>query len=229
MPIRILVVDDHTVVRKGLCAVLGMEPDIEVVGEAANGREAVDLAGRLKPDVVLMDLAMPEMDGVEATRRIVGGSPHAHVLVLTSFGSDAKLFPAIKAGALGYLLKDTSPEEVARAIRQVAQGQPSLNPAIARRLLQEVSAESDYAAPLEPLTPREVEVLRLVARGLTNDQIGGQLFVSEATVRTHVSSILGKLNLQNRTQAALYALRQGYASLDDVVPAADFDALRHSS
>jgi len=213
--IRVLVADDHAIVRKGIRALLATEPDIEVVGEAENGREAVTEAERLQPDVILMDLVMPEVDGIEAIRRITGRQPEARILVLTSFAADDKVFPAIKAGALGYLLKDSGPEELVQAIHQVYLGESSLHPTIARKLLQELSRPSERPPTPEPLTEREVEVLRLVARGQSNQEIADQLVISEATVRTHVSNILGKLHLASRTQAALYALREGLASLDD--------------
>jgi len=214
-PIRILVADDHAIVRKGIRALLVTEPDIEVVGEAENGREAVIETEKLRPDVILMDLVMPEMDGIEAIRRITARQPEARILVLTSFAADDKVFPAIKAGALGYLLKDSGPEELVQAIHQVYRGESSLHPTIARKLLQELSRPSERPPTPEPLTEREVEVLRLVARGQSNQEIADQLVISEATVRTHVSNILGKLHLASRTQAALYALREGLASLDD--------------
>jgi NarL family two-component system response regulator LiaR len=214
--IKVLIVDDHEIVRSGIRSLLATEQGIEVVGEAANGRAAVEEAERLTPDVILMDLVMPEMDGVTAIREIRSRRRDSHILVLTSFGSDSKLFPAVKAGALGYLLKDTSPRDLVQAIRQAANGESSLNPAVARRLLREFSQESDLTPPTEPLTDRETEVLRLVARGFSNEKIAKTLFISDATVRTHVSNILSKLNLTNRTQAALYALREGLASLDDI-------------
>ncbi len=213
-PITVLVVDDHTVVRRGLVALLNTEPGIQVVGEAANGAEAVERADALQPQVVLMDLVMPEMDGVEATRRILSRHPDSQVLVLTSFGSDAKLFPAVRAGAVGYLLKDTSPEELVKAIRRTAAGESPLNPSVARRLLRELAHEERAAPQGEPLSARETEVLRELARGLANEEIGARLFISEATVRTHVSSILAKLGVSNRTQAALYALRAGIAAIE---------------
>lgn len=216
IPIRVLIVDDHRIVRKGIAALLETEDGFEVVGDAENGIEAIAMADDLRPDVILMDLVMPEMDGIEATREIRARRPDSQILVLTSFGSDDKLFPAIKAGALGYLLKDTSPQELLHAIRQAAVGQSALNPVVARRLLREFSADSDIFPLAEPLTEREIEVLRLIARGLTNERIGEALFISEATVRTHVSHILGKLNLTNRTQAALYALREGLVALDQI-------------
>ena len=215
-PIRVLVADDHAIVRKGIRALLATEPDLEVVGEAKNGRVAVAEVERLCPDVILMDLVMPEMDGIEAIRRITAKDPEARILVLTSFAADDKLFPAIKAGALGYLLKDSDPRELVRAIYQVYRGESSLHPTIARKLLQELSQPPERGPAPEPLTERELEVLRLVARGRSNRQIAAQLVISEATVRTHVSNILGKLHLASRTQAALYALQAGLASLDDV-------------
>lgn len=213
--IRILITDDHVVVRRGTQALLATEPEIEVVGEAKNGEEAVAKALQLQPDVILMDLEMPVMDGIEAIRRITASRPDARILVLTSFATDDKVFPAIKAGALGYLLKDSSPDELVRAIRQVHRGESSLHPTIARKLLQEMSRPMQKPPTEDPLTEREVEVLRLVAQGRSNQDIADELVISEATVRTHVSNILGKLHLASRTQAALYALREGLASLDD--------------
>jgi NarL family two-component system response regulator LiaR len=214
--IRVFIAEDHAIVRKGLRALLATEADIDVVGEAADGREAVAEADRLRPDVILMDLVMPELDGIEAIRQVIAAWPHARILVLTSFATDDKVFPAIKAGARGYLLKDSSPEELVRAIHQVHRGDAWLHPSIARKVLQELAGGSSGQPPTpDPLTPREVEVLRLVARGLGNQQIAGTLALSEATVRTHVSTILGKLHLASRTQAALYALREGLASLAD--------------
>jgi two-component system, NarL family, response regulator LiaR len=213
-PIRVVIAEDHELVRKGILALLATEPEIAVVGEAADGQAAVAEALRLRPDVVLMDLAMPDLDGIEAIRRITAAWSGARILVLTSFATDDKVFPAIKAGARGYLLKDSSPEELIRAIRQVHRGESSLHPSIARKVLQELTQTSDRPPTAEPLTGREVEVLRLVARGLGNQQIAEVLNLREPTVRTHVSAILGKLHLASRTQAALYALREGIASLD---------------
>jgi NarL family two-component system response regulator LiaR len=213
--IRILITDDHAIVRKGLRALLATEPDIEVVGEASNGEEAVARSRSLQPDVVLMDLVMPKMDGIEATRRITGQMPAVRVLVLTSFAADEKVFPAIKAGALGYLLKDTGPDELMQAIRQVHRGEPSLDPTIARKVLYELSHPPKQPLTPDPLTERELEVLRLIAQGKSNREIAEQLVIAEMTVRTHVSNILGKLHLASRTQAALYALQKGLASLDD--------------
>jgi NarL family two-component system response regulator LiaR len=214
--IRLLIVDDHTIVRKGIKVLVATEKDMQVVGEAENGAEAVEKAASLKPDVILMDLVMPGMDGIEATGRITAQQPEARILVLTSFAADDKVFPAVKAGALGYLLKDSSPEQLLEAIRQVHRGEPSLEPAIARKVLQELSNPGQGKPTAEPLTQRELEVLRLISQGLSNKEIAAKIFVAEWTVRTHVSNILSKLHLASRTQAALYALRSGLASLDDV-------------
>jgi NarL family two-component system response regulator LiaR len=213
--IRILVADDHAIIRKGIRAMVEIVPDLELVGEASNGREAVIGARELQPDVILMDLVMPEMDGIEAIRRIKAHQPEARILVLTTFAGEDKIFPAIKAGALGYHLKDSGPEDLMQAIRQVYRGESSLHPLIARRVLQELSRPAQQPPTPDPLTPREVEVLRLVAQGMDNREIADELVISETTVRTHVSNILGKLHLASRTQAALYALREGLASLDD--------------
>jgi NarL family two-component system response regulator LiaR len=214
-PIRVLVTDDHPVVRHGLLVLLQDQDGIDVVAEAADGKEALELVGRLAPDVVLMDLVMPVMDGVEATRRITARHPSTGVLVLTSFGGDSKLFPALDAGALGFLLKDASSDELMHAIRQVARGRPSFSPAVTRRLVRDASGDSAAEPPSERLTEREVEVLREVAHGLSNDEIGEKLFISSATVRTHLGNIFGKLDISRRTQAVLYALKHGIATLDD--------------
>ncbi len=213
-PIRVLVADDHPTLRDGLRAILDTQDDILVVGEAANGLEAVKQAAALRPDVVLMDLEMPRLDGVEALRRVLAERPGTRVLVLTSFATDDKVFPAIKAGALGYLLKDSDPDDLARAIRQVHRGESSLHPAVARKVLRELTRPPERPPTPDPLSAREVEVLRLVARGLGNQEIADALGIGEATVRSHVSSILAKLHLASRTQAALYALREGLAQLE---------------
>jgi NarL family two-component system response regulator LiaR len=207
--IRVLIVDDHAIVRKGIRALLSEADGFEVVGEAGNGQAAVLAAQETQPDVILMDLLMPGMDGIEATRQITNRQPQTHVLVLTSFAADNKVFPAIKAGAVGYLLKDSSPDELVRAIRQVHRGEPALHPTIARKLLQEIARPAELQPAPEALTEREMTVLRLIAQGLSNQEIAGRIAVSEPTVRTHVSRILGKLHLANRTQAALYAVREG--------------------
>jgi two-component system, NarL family, response regulator LiaR len=215
--IRLLIADDHTIVRKGLKILLATEAEMHVIGEAENGAEAVEKALALEPDVVLMDIEMPVMDGIEATRKITAAQPGVRVLVLTSFAADDKVFPAVKAGALGYLLKDSSPDQLLEAIRQVHRGEPSLEPAIARKVLQELANPGAHAKPTtDPLTEREMEVLRLIAQGMSNKEIAAALFVAEWTVRSHVSNILSKLQLASRTQAALYALRSGIASLNDV-------------
>ena len=215
-PIRVLICDDHTIVRKGIGALLSTQPDVVVVGEAGDGAEAVRQAEALSPDVILMDLVMPELDGIEATRQITAQWADAHVLVLTSFAADDKVFPAIKAGALGYLLKDSKPEELLQAIHQVARGEPSLEPSIARKVLFELHHPPKAPPTPEPLTERELEVLRLVAQGLSNREIAERLDITERTVCTHVSNILNKLHLASRTQAALFALKEGISSLDDV-------------
>ena len=213
--VRVFITDDHSIVRKGIKATLELIPDIEVVGEASNGREAIERVAAANPDVVLMDLVMPEMDGIEAIRQIKSQNPEIRILVLTTFAGEDKIFPAVKAGALGYQQKDSDPEELVVAIRQVYRGESALHPLIARKVLEELTHPTDKPPTPDPLTPREVEVLKLVTRGMENSEIAEHLVISEATVRTHVSNILSKLHLASRTQAALYALREGLASLDD--------------
>jgi NarL family two-component system response regulator LiaR len=207
--IRVLIVDDHAVVREGLRALITSEPGLEVMAEAADGTEAVSKSRELKPDVILLDLLMPRKSGLEAIEEIKADDPAARILVLTSYADDDKVFPAIKAGALGYLLKDSSPQELLQAIRETYQGESSLHPTIARKLIRELNRPSDLPPTEEPLTEREVEVLKLVAQGLANNEIARTLSISERTARTHVSNILSKLHLANRTQAALYAIREG--------------------
>ncbi len=212
--IRILIADDHAIVRQGLRALIGSEPGMELIGEARDGAEAVAKARTLKPDVILLDLHMPRTDGITAIREITSEQPTARILVLTSFVEDDQVFGAIKAGALGYLLKESEPDELLRAIRDVARGQSSLHPSIARKLILELNRPVAQPRSDEGLSDREVDVLRLVAQGLSNEEIGQRLFISEPTVRAHVSNILSKLHLANRTQAALYALRKGLAPLE---------------
>jgi len=214
--IKVLIADDHPVVRKGLSALLNAKAaGIDVVGEAVNGSEAITRTKELNPDVVLMDLMMPEVDGVEAIKQIMEDIPDAKILVMTSFATDDMVFPAIKSGALGYLLKDSEPDELINAIRQVHQGEPSLHPKIARKVLMEISNPVTKTTSEDPLTDRELDVLKSIARGKSNQEIGMALSISETTVRTHVSRILAKLHLASRTQAALYALKEGLANLDD--------------
>ncbi|RPI82699.1 MAG: DNA-binding response regulator [Chloroflexi bacterium] len=211
--IRVLVVDDHPVVRKGIAALLGEFEDIEIVGEAGDGREAVSLFSKLSPDIILMDLVMPNMDGIEAIRVITNEYPKARILVLTSFINNDYLFPAIKAGALGYLLKEADPKDLVQAIRQIFNGKPSLDPSIARKVLLELGSPTILKPTVDELTERETEVLTLLAEGLENNQIAERLSVADVTVRTHISHILDKLHLSNRVQATLYALREGYITL----------------
>jgi two-component system, NarL family, response regulator LiaR len=206
--IRVMIVDDHAVVREGLRNFLGALPDIEVVGEASSGAEALELAAKARPAVALMDLVMPGMDGIEATRRLKAEAPGLKVIVLTSFAEDDKLFPALRAGASAYLLKDVGPKELAEAIRAAARGETRLGPGVTERLVSGLALGSERM-PEEELTGRELEVLRCIARGRSNKEIGVDLGISEKTVKTHVGSILGKLGLQDRTQAALYAVKRG--------------------
>ncbi len=218
--IRVLIVDDHEVVRQGLKTFLELHddprsPTIEVVGEASNGIEAVELSGRYQPDIVLLDLVMPEMDGISATAKIIGVAPQTRVIILTSFGEEEKVVPAIKAGAQGYLLKDISPDDLAKAIFEAYRGEVQLHPKAAQRLMSAVSQQE--VAPskhigkrdLDELTKREREVLRLIADGKSNQEIADKLVISESTVKTHVSNILSKLHLKDRTQIAIYALKHG--------------------
>ena len=202
-------------VRQGLRTFLELQEEIEVVGEASDGVEAVAAVEKLKPDVVLMDLVMPRLDGIEAIRRIHEQRPSTRVLALTSFVDDDKVFPAVRAGAAGYLLKDVEPPELVHAIRAVHDGEALLHPAVAARLMEEVASDGRFDRPDDVLTAREREVIGLIARGRANKAIALELGVSEKTVKSHVSNIFGKLGLTDRTQAALYAVRHGIASLDD--------------
>lgn len=212
MAIRILITDDHGVVRQGLKMFLSLNPDIEVVGEAQNGREAVAMAQELEPDVVLMDLLMPVMDGIEATRIIRMELPGVEVVALTSVLEDASVTGAVRAGAIGYLLKNTEADELHRAIKAAAEGRVQLAPEAAARLMREVRAPESS----EALTDRETEVLKLLAHGNANKQIANVLYVEEKTVKTHVSSILRKLGVRSRTQAALHAVRTGLVSIEEL-------------
>lgn len=212
MTINVLITDDHKVVRQGLRMVLDLDPELEVVGEAENGEEALRLARRLKPDVVLMDLVMPVMDGIEATGEIRHEQPDTQVVALTSILEDASVGGAVKAGAIGYLLKNTGSDELRQAIKAAAAGQVQLAPEAAVRLMREVSAPKDP----ETLTERETDVLKLVARGMANKQIARSLYIGEKTVKTHVSNILMKLGVNSRTQAALHAARTGLVSPDEL-------------
>jgi NarL family two-component system response regulator LiaR len=210
MTIRILIADDHKVVRQGLKMFLALDPELVIVGEAANGAEALHLAHQLRPDVVLMDLLMPVMDGVAATEAIRHELPDVEVIALTSVLEDSAIYGAMRAGAIGYLLKDTDDEELRRAIKAAAAGQVQLSRSVAARLLREVHLPESP----EPLTARETEVLRYLALGKSNKEIATVMVITEKTVRTHVSSILGKLDMSSRTQAALYAVRTGLVTLD---------------
>jgi len=214
--IRILIVDDHAIVREGLRGLIEVEPDMELIGEAASGKEGVEKALALRPDVILMDLLMPEMDGVTAISEIKAQWQEARVLVLTSFLEDDKVFPAIESGALGYLLKDTQPDELLGAIRGVFRGESMLHPSIAKKIMQRIQEHSSSSNKPDgqELTERELDVLRLLAQGDGDREIAEKLIVSERTVHFHVGNILSKLHLANRTQAALYAIRKGLAKPD---------------
>lgn len=212
--IEVLVVDDHAIVREGLRAIIDSKADMEVVGEAVDGVEAVLLAKNLQPDVILMDIIMPHKDGIEAINEIMQENPQTKILVLTSYTEDEKVFAAIKAGAIGYVLKETTPSDLLQAIRGIHRGDSILHPSIARKLIRELQpAEVSLSTSGKTLTERELEILKLVAHGLNNEDIGEYLRISERTVGSHISKILDKLHLSNRTQAALYALRKGLTTL----------------
>jgi len=210
--IRVLIAEDHPIMRKGLGVVLDAYEDLVLVGEAENGEQAVQLAKSLKPDVIVMDIQMPVKDGLSAIREISDLRLDTRILVLTSYPDDDKVFQAIKAGAMGYFLKETRSEQLAEAIRLVQRGEAALPPVIARKLMQEIKEPTETMTPEEALTPRELEILRFLARGLSNQEIADELKISVTTVATHVRNILGKLHLANRTQAALYAVEQGISS-----------------
>jgi NarL family two-component system response regulator LiaR len=214
--IRILLVDDHKMVRQGLIFFLSAQPDFQIVGEASNGVEAIHLAHELRPHVVLMDLVMPVMSGLEAIPQIKTQHPEIEILAVTSFVDDEKVLAAIQEGATGYMMKDATPNEIARAIRSVAQGEMYLHPEAARRLARSLQAKAHPALLLSSLTDRELEVLRLIARGLSNQDIADDLCISFKTVKVHVSSILQKLDLKSRVQVVLYALRHNIVPLDEI-------------
>jgi NarL family two-component system response regulator LiaR len=219
--IRVLIVDDHALVREGLRALIEGRMGLTIAGEAADGEQALLMARSLKPHVILMDLKMPRKNGIEAIREIKAENSAARILVLTSYAEDEQVFAAIQGGALGYLLKDSSPSELIEAIRCVYRGEPSLHPAVARKLILGINRATPAAAaashpPAADLTERETAVLRLVARGMSNAEIGERLSVGEGTIRFHVSNILSKLSLENRTQAVLYALRTGLVKLEEL-------------
>ncbi|NPV85863.1 MAG: response regulator transcription factor [Anaerolineae bacterium] len=216
--IRILIVDDHAIVRKGLAGFIEARHDLELVAEAANGAEAIEKARQTQPDVIIMDLVMPEMDGITAITEIKNTIPAARVLVLTSFGEDEKIFAAIQAGAQGYLLKDSSPEELVRAIQQVYLGESYLHPIAARRVIQQLSQKQRFQTALPLLTKREREILTYLAQGYSNQEIAQRAHIGEKTVRFHVSNILAKLNVETRTQAALWALGKDLTPSEDDKP-----------
>ena len=208
--ITVLLVDDHAMVRQGVRAFLATQPDLSVVAETGSGAEAVTLAAHYVPDVVLMDLIMPDMDGVEATRRVKQASPRSQVVVVTSYHEDEHIFPALRAGALSYLLKDLGPEELASAIRKAAAGEAVLHPRVAARVIKELQgARAEKVNPFTELSERELEVLKLIADGMSNAEMAAKLVLSEKTIKGHVSNILSKLHLADRTQAAVYAWREG--------------------
>lgn len=209
--IKVLVVEDQAVVREGVVAILSFSPDIDVVGQAENGAQALTMVKAKKPDVILLDLVMPQMDGLTAIPRIKEIDPDAKILVLTSFAEGDRVYQAIKSGALGYMLKDSTRDQLLQSIRDVSQGRASLHPSVALKVIQEINRPSDLSNNIEPLTARELETLQLIARGLSNQEIANALFVHERTIAKYVSSILNKLHLANRTQAALFALREGLA------------------
>ncbi len=211
--IRVLIADDHTVVRDGITALLSSEDNIQIVGSAADGAEAVRLAHELDPDVILLDLVMPRMDGIQAIGEIKTDNPQAKILVLTSYAESHQIYSAIKSGAMGYLLKDSSSDDLIKAIRDTNNNIPVLQPEIAHKLMKDIQNSGELGTEKSRLTNREVEILSHVALGKTNQEIADELVLSERTVRTHITNILAKLQLTNRTQAALYALREGIAHI----------------
>lgn len=214
--IKVLIVDDHQVVRQGLRTFLELQDDVLVVGEAEDGQTAIEMVQQLNPDIVLMDLVMPNLDGISATRQVKSLGSDVKVIALTSFTEDDKVFPAIQAGASSYLLKDVSPDDLVEAIRAVHRGEARLHPDIARKLMEQVAQQTSplHESHLEDLTEREREVVNLVAKGRSNQEIANELVISEKTVKTHVSNILGKLQLGDRTQLAIYAIKKGLVNPD---------------
>jgi RNA polymerase sigma factor (sigma-70 family) len=217
--VRVAIADDQALVRAGFRKILEADPSIEVVGEAADGIEAVEVARRLRPDVVLMDIRMPTLDGLEATRRLLGGGMPTRVLILTTFGLSEYIYDALRAGASGFLLKDAPPEDLLAAVHVIARGDALLDPAVTRTVIEEFArrpaTRGDLAQRLEELTPREREVLELLARGLSNAEIAGELVVSEGTAKTHVASVLAKLGLRDRVQCVIYAYESGLVAPGD--------------
>jgi NarL family two-component system response regulator LiaR len=215
--VRILVADDENLVREGFVTILSLQPDLEVIGEAHDGIQAIQIAQKAKPDVVLLDMIMPEQDGLETIPKLKEILPECRILVLTSFAESDRVYQAIKSGALGYLLKDATRAQLLQAIRDVAEGRASIQPSIAMRVIHDIDNPSEPTYTADPLTPRELEVLRLIARGMSNREIAAELVINNRTVAKHVSSILDKLQLANRTQAALYAKREGLTEPRDKI------------
>jgi two-component system, NarL family, response regulator LiaR len=215
--IRLLIVDDHELVRQGLRGFLELQDDFAIVGEGTTGLDAVEMAADLKPDIVLLDLIMPEMDGVEATRRILSADPDTRIVILSSFSDEDNVFPAIQAGAMGYMLKDISPDDLADTLRETHKGKTQIHPDIARKLMQKVQQPdppNGGSSPADELTARETDVLKCIGRGLSNKEIADELSISHMTVKTHVSNLLGKLGLYDRTQAAIFAIKEGIVESD---------------
>jgi NarL family two-component system response regulator LiaR len=210
--IRVMIADDHRLVREGLKTFLVTNPGLEIVGEARDGQEAVEIAARLNPDVVLMDLVMPKIDGVAATRQILKQNPQTRILIVTSFTEDESVISAIQAGASGYLLKDCSPRELEEAIEVVYRGESYLPPGIARKVIRGINQSGESQAPLQVLTPREVDIVKLVAEGFSNEEIARQLYISVRTVSSHLWRVMKKIQADNRTQVALYAVHHGITS-----------------
>ncbi|WP_225047611.1 response regulator [Lacticaseibacillus kribbianus] len=211
--IKVLIVDDHEMVRLGISTYLGVLPDLEVIGEATDGKEGLDMALDLRPDVILMDLVMPNMDGIEATQKILAAWPEARIIILTSFIDDEKVYPAIEAGAASYILKTATAEEIANAIRQTAQGESVLEPQVTTKMMNRLTQKAKPEL-YDDLTNREREVLMLIAKGKSNQEIATELFITLKTVKTHVSNILAKLEVEDRTQAAIYAFQHGLVKKD---------------